>query len=581
MEYTQKPKKFSKRDKRTPRDKAKKTPIAQVIILEKPHNIYFNKADHIIWCLENYLKKQTLSSIKRKRLEVVDIIFERPIPNFLQRLSNESSINPDEQNSNKKKKTESSYKLPEIRSQEFIQENIVDSLVTKHEKYLNEELDFIFTEDTYFYFIEEKYKYVFVIDVSDSMFSLDIETGKPLIDIAIETLEKTLNALIQSFTLNSSLYRKTFNFEPAICVSIIAFYGSISKYDYPEFKSYFNSIPDFKTYFNIDGMSEHVLSPCFKTILHSKYISSGKVSELIQSVSLDVKEYSRIIRKAKSHIYESRKKKENSSNIEILLNLDESFYEFPPLYELLEVAKYVLKLLPHLYSPGFMLITDGVIEPSFRTSDSLNSSGWFVNSNVKCSVIQVGSNNGFDPMVSLGNVVNNEFLRFVSEALSGDFFYSTDLPSYVIHGQINFFHEHFLVSRISLSNQLFKNRLRAIQTGLPRIGDIPREWLNTHPERPQRNLNNLATSFPWGEFSVSPDVETVIARYREYQMPVGLGIIIQARMKEGFVLSEIKCRPLAQSSYSNMQANDPHIEKNAVSVGEQIELIFLLRWFPN
>ncbi|OLY81464.1 hypothetical protein AYI68_g4429 [Smittium mucronatum] len=228
------------------------------------------------------------------------------------------------------------------------------------------------------------------------------------------------------------------------------------------------------------------------------------------------------MRDSKMRIRNCNKEKVLSDEFE---NFDAEPYintAFPPIHELLEVAKYVLELLPPLYSPGFMLITDGVIEPSFRTSKHLNISGWFVESNVKCSIIQVGANAGFNPMVVLGNVADNEFLRFVAESLSGEFFYSTDLPSFAVHGQINFFHENFLVSKLSLVNSLYKSSIHAVQTGLPRIGDIPREWLNYHPEQPQRNLNNLATSFPWDEYSVSPDVETVVARYREYQMPVGL-----------------------------------------------------------
>ncbi|KAJ2008683.1 hypothetical protein H4R26_000002 [Coemansia thaxteri] len=62
-----------------------------------------------------------------------------------------------------------------------------------------------FTEDTVFWTINNEYNVVFVIDMSQSMYSIDPSTNDVLIQTALDTLEKCLAGMIQPFHVQSML----------------------------------------------------------------------------------------------------------------------------------------------------------------------------------------------------------------------------------------------------------------------------------------------------------------------------------------------------------------------------------------
>ncbi|OLY81465.1 hypothetical protein AYI68_g4430 [Smittium mucronatum] len=182
MERFRKFRKSNRKNRKISGEEYRKTLIAQIIVLQRPYNTYFNKTDHIIWTLENFLVKQTLKQIKRNRLEVVDIIFDQPLFDEIRNSKDSSQDICISSSPNKRIRSE----VQLATSGKHFQEDTSDLSIQNEKLFINKDLEFIFTENTYFYFLEEKYKHVFVIDVSDSMFSLDIETGKPLIDLAID-----------------------------------------------------------------------------------------------------------------------------------------------------------------------------------------------------------------------------------------------------------------------------------------------------------------------------------------------------------------------------------------------------------
>ncbi|KAJ2435334.1 hypothetical protein IWW41_000941 [Coemansia sp. RSA 2522] len=61
------------------------------------------------------------------------------------------------------------------------------------------------TEDTVFWTMNDGYNVVFIVDMSQSMYSLDPNTNDIHIQTALETLEKCLMGMIQPFTVQSAL----------------------------------------------------------------------------------------------------------------------------------------------------------------------------------------------------------------------------------------------------------------------------------------------------------------------------------------------------------------------------------------
>ncbi|KAJ2105957.1 hypothetical protein IW146_007999 [Coemansia sp. RSA 922] len=72
---------------------------------------------------------------------------------------------------------------------------------------LNESLDrkYQFTEDTVFWTMDQEYNVVFVIDMSQSMYSIDPSSNNVHIHTALDTLEKCLAGMIQPFIVQSTL----------------------------------------------------------------------------------------------------------------------------------------------------------------------------------------------------------------------------------------------------------------------------------------------------------------------------------------------------------------------------------------
>ncbi|KAJ2508867.1 hypothetical protein GGI11_005985, partial [Coemansia sp. RSA 2049] len=70
---------------------------------------------------------------------------------------------------------------------------------------LEESLDrrYTFTEDTVFWKLDNEYNVFFIIDISQSMYSLDPNTNNTYIHTALETLEKCLMGMVQPFSVRS------------------------------------------------------------------------------------------------------------------------------------------------------------------------------------------------------------------------------------------------------------------------------------------------------------------------------------------------------------------------------------------
>ncbi|PVU93720.1 hypothetical protein BB561_003082 [Smittium simulii] len=589
--------------------RSKKYNLVKSIVLQIPHNAHFGKIDQFLWCLDNISKKQTLKDFKKHKLKVAGLKFKNPnfafnhlsaaasslaknsslIPSYSKFQSAELLANT---NSTSHQSFDSSASFPSIATSKpsmapFSEQPIVfQPFFNQHNHALSKQLDFRLTENTSFYFIENKYKFVIAIDVSKSVFSLDTETGRPVIDNSIKTLAKCLKGIINSFTLNSDLL-SNYKWQPSIYVSVIAIYGSLNSIQQKVFDEYLSEQDGPKNHKRSRSTArEYHAFPSFCTLAHSVYLKSQNISELINNIYKKMNDYVQEVKSLTQNIndcLESLLLDSESQSFLDCLN-DPSIIKTAsscPIVECLKVAKHTLMLLPSTSSASFAYITDGVFDSSINAANLNSITSWFVENSVNSTVIQVAANSGFNPTVTFGNVADNELIRFLAVALEGNFFYSSDCPDIIPFGEVNFYHDNLLIKKLTLCEGIYRDHMQAVHIGLPRLSDIPREWLNKHPERPQRNLNNLATPFPWEEKSFSPVVETLEARYREYQLPIGLGLIIQARVKEGFILTDLKIVPLDPTTFISSSSSNPGTKTNSTAICEQIITTFKLPWLPN
>ncbi|KAL2914873.1 hypothetical protein HK105_205615 [Polyrhizophydium stewartii] len=99
------------------------------------------------------------------------------------------------------------------------------------------------------------------------------------------------------------------------------------------------------------------------------------------------------------------------------------------MFSAFDAAFLALEQLPNDALPAILYLTDGVSpESDAEVSIPREVQRRIIGDAIRVTIVQVGSGSGFTPSVSFGHVPHTEFLRFVSDALSGVFIYSSDCP---------------------------------------------------------------------------------------------------------------------------------------------------------
>ncbi|OMH85077.1 hypothetical protein AX774_g1403 [Zancudomyces culisetae] len=236
-DLVQAPKQYAKRKKKN------KPHVAKTVVLKRIYNLSFGKVERALWCLDNLLVPQTIKEFEKLNLDVVDIIFKDKKQAYTKKVilkRYEAKRLEALKKRSKNLKAEGKGKRYDEVKEPFVQENggkenvesfkheeealygkrkrrnTVNEMDSKRSKMVKEfgeaemvgeeemvgediaesyqyvdrvisRLPVIYDQDTSFYFIDDKYKFVFVIDISESMTVLDMVTGSRLLDIALET----------------------------------------------------------------------------------------------------------------------------------------------------------------------------------------------------------------------------------------------------------------------------------------------------------------------------------------------------------------------------------------------------------
>src|SRR6185369_7778414 len=126
----------------------------------------------------------------------------------------------------------------------------------------------------------------------------------------------------------------------------------------------------------------------------------------------------------------------------------------------LNAGLFALNLLQSEGIPSLLIITDGVVKSNLAhmsVGDDIIQQ--LCKDNVTCNIIQIGSNQDFNPCCNFGLIPDNEVLKFVSTATSGVFLHSYDCQNISSDGKslnsndvewnpLNFYHRNLLVKEI-------------------------------------------------------------------------------------------------------------------------------------
>ncbi|KAJ2383455.1 hypothetical protein GGI05_005310, partial [Coemansia sp. RSA 2603] len=194
--------------------------VAQGVLLQNDP-LYLRRCDQALWLL-NHLHVPLRLQDFDKTFEVLDII-----PETSRAGSNSNGTGGLSANSNSSRHLHS-LASSNSRGMGHRLDKQNSGLLSGPEVDINvftETLDrkFKFTEDTTFWNIAPENNVVFVIDISQSMYSLDPNTNEAHIQTALETMEKCLVGIVQPIELPSSLGLPGRPFETHICASVIAY----------------------------------------------------------------------------------------------------------------------------------------------------------------------------------------------------------------------------------------------------------------------------------------------------------------------------------------------------------------------
>ncbi|RKO90864.1 hypothetical protein BDK51DRAFT_50233 [Blyttiomyces helicus] len=336
---------------------------------------------------------------------------------------------------------------------------------------------FLITPQTRICALAEKYRVVFMVDLSVSMSRVDVTAkAKVIISMAFETLCKCLDGMCRPFSVDRSLREDSYDvgaITPELYITILAECGStVFRSEQNRLASGFaqtfpmrvlmqevrltrdninlvaERLYDALNAYENDLVAERQKDPVFEfdATVGSDYLSVPPVPEQVpntpeQSGFASGDDQSRPTASA--------------------ANLAASGVS-----RTLEYGLFALGLLPQDSIPAMVLITDGI-----STANDIGSRDIcrrIARDNIIMTIIQVGSAQGFTPSVNFGHVPDNELLRLLSLASFGKFLYSSDCRYLETETDVdvapstppppNFYHRVLLIRESSFAKSNIENR---------------------------------------------------------------------------------------------------------------------------
>ncbi|KAJ2159594.1 hypothetical protein GGF46_002918 [Coemansia sp. RSA 552] len=546
--------------------------IVQSALLMPRDATYERRADHVLWLLNNLHVPLTLAEMENSHYELFDVV-----PSTRKGHSRKGSA-----------VTGGSRNLvtpthPSVRGTRQQADLAVDGSTTHGTVRLADDPQrkYKFTEDTTFWTANGEYNVVFVIDMSQSMYALDPNTNNVHIQTALETLEKCLMGMVQPFVVHSALGFPEEVIEPHICASVVGYC--------PRFPGSYPSEKDRKKL------------PFCRTMAHAHMVTRGSVPDFMKSVRNFMFNYECEIQdllggwpppmppirdeplpetpgphagqsagggSRRGHAAHGSMPFEKASNSARRPRAGDAFtFTYDPdaaLLHALQIADYFLKVMPEVCSPAFVYLTDGVMRSNFAISKAQPVTSSLSRRDTRCTFIQIGSCGGFTPETALGFVGDSELLLYLAASLDGHFVYASDCPDRVLPNQPNIYHRMMLMKETRLARTLVRHRYDLTLQGPKRPGDMPRERLDMKKEGGLQALTSSDVGFPWCAECKPPIVDTVTARYSDYNIPVSMGMLVETRMSEGFTIRTVQVTKLDREGLS-----------------ERVNIKMELVWHPN
>ncbi|KAJ2302246.1 hypothetical protein IWW54_006094, partial [Coemansia sp. RSA 2705] len=344
----------------------------QSVVLMTKDATHERRADHVLWLLNNLHVPLSLAEMENPFYEIIDVM-----PS-----SHHGSNGAITSNNGSRHQSGQSHHMRGLPHRPEHPPGSAMDLPTHDVAQLAESLDrkYKFTEDTVFWNIYNEYNVVFVIDMSQSMYSLDPNTSNIHIQTALETLEKCLMGMIQPFTVQSTLGLPDYVVEPHICASVVG-YCPRQPGSYPIERGR-KKLPYCRTLAHAHMVTREGIPEFMKSIRNFMFNYECEIQDLVGSfpppappIPLDSSPDSDDTRAQSADGASGRKKHSDRDTkpFELLNGKrpcagDTFTFKYDPdapLLHTLQIADYFLKVMPELCSPVFVYLTDGVMRSNF------------------------------------------------------------------------------------------------------------------------------------------------------------------------------------------------------------------------
>ncbi|ORX51512.1 hypothetical protein BCR36DRAFT_351388 [Piromyces finnis] len=493
-----------------------------VVYIKNP--LMYSRSEYERWILNHMFTSINVEDLKNENNNLIEILEITSDPQFSWTVFHSNSMNFQQQ---QKIIKPSKDNIKMLNSPSSSSSSSTSTSTSKKSEYI------IFPH-TKIISIAAEYSYTFLINFSSSMSTIDTSVNKPLITEAIEIMFRCLDGIIRPFSLDSSIYNKSFVFEPKIYISVIV--------------EATNTIV-------IDDSSKRESSnnSRYKVVLQETLLNLSNIPMVIEKLYNLLLDFEMELHHTRNNLdIDEEFKMESIPNIKHHSQNKNSAF----ITNSLEYALFSFAVSSNNAHQGLVLITDGVNR--YRSSLSKDSCRKLVRDNVLVTIIQVGSSNGYIPSSNFGYVVDNEQLRFIALATSGKFLYSSDCPLLDEYNEKesslspNFYHRALMLRERSFTKLNSDNRYNSVYDGCERIIDIPRPRLIKISKMSIiHDFSSQDSRFPWDINSQSPISSEILCGYKEYTLNVDLDHVLATRLREGFCIHGVILHSSTKSGRSD------------------------------
>ncbi|GAB1605816.1 Hypothetical predicted protein [Argonauta hians] len=398
--------------------------------------------------------------------------------------------------------------VPPVSLSDLSSEELIVLSVIPEKSHINfqpgQQHSFRLTTRTKVIFMSTQYRIAFALDLSPSVSSLDLCSGRVLWDDVYTSLKNCLTGLVQPFCSPGSDLALT----PSLYVTVVAYTPLIAcRNNFVLCQGVLVTRKNLKT---ILGELHRMLKEFENAV--SKHFASLVTLQMNLDELSDMTSVSDL----SSVNARSRRTKIDEQKVEELISKPEHGF-----VNVLRFGILALQLLPENASAGIAVVTDGMVGlPDASMFEALVAQ--LRNSTIACSFLHIGCSHHSN--LSFGRVPHTELMKFIATATFGGYFAVSPTVKHSVT-ELNVYHKAFFL----WSFQKGLTGFEVSDNGL----NCKQDHTSGRPSWVGRLLTHPVTN---QEINVAPMVRK---KHKEISLVTTISGVLSLRLREGYTIKEV------------------------------------------